>query len=241
MLRVGIYVPITLNEQFINSIYFLTCSLDKFSGLTNYKVVFTVSRDGMTDLEYPSLNWAKGYPIEFHLCDEIVWTVHAKRAITENKPWFQYAATMKQQLANDFDEEDVVVFMDADTVVCGSLIEVVARAAQEGKILSPAPLGSRRASIWRAPYTSAAAPNAITVSNMQATAGRLWSHEPARLISISASSSCRAISPRLIRDNVSADVAFVEERFYDRYAAQTALCLLICRLQIRIWRLGRKV
>ena len=135
MLRVGIYVPITLNEQFINSIYFLTRSLDRFSGLTNYKIVFTVSRDGMTDLESPSLNWAKGYPIEFHLCDEIVWTVHANREITENKPWFQYAATMKQQLANDFDE-DVVVFMDADTVVCGSLIEVVARAAQEGKILA---------------------------------------------------------------------------------------------------------
>ena len=192
----------------------------------------------MTDLKSPSLNWAKGYPIQFHLCDEIVWTVHAKRAITENKPWFQYAATMKQQLANDFDE-DVVVFMDADTVVCGSLIEVIARAEQEGKILARTAWQPPSVDLARALGERGCAERDYGLEY----AGYGWSFlEP------------RACPPyfnfgfivmpgdiaRLIRDNVSADVAFVEERFYDTYAAQTALCLLICRLNLGFGGLEEK-
>ena len=238
MLRVGVYVPVTLNEKFINMLYFLSRSLEMFSGLANYRIVCTVSRDGMTDLTSPLLDWAKDCPIEFRLCDEGRWAVHAKRAIEEGKPWFQYAATIKQQMASDFDE-DVVVFMDADTVVCGSLLEVTARAAEEGKVLAR--------TAWQPPsidLTRALRERGCPERDYGLEyAGYGWSFmEP------------RACPPyfnfgfivmpgeiaRFMRDNLSADAAFVEERFYDTFGVQTALCLFICRFNIQFGELEEK-
>lgn len=230
MPRVGIYVPITLNEQFINMIYFLARSIEFFSGLKDYKIICTVSRDGMTDLASPLLHWTKDCPIEFRFCEANAWNSHAKRAVDENKRWFQYAATLKQQMASDFDE-DVVVFMDADTLVCGPLTEMVGRSAQERRILArPA---------WQPPAIDLA--RALRERGCPERdygleyAGYGWAFmEP------------RACPPyfnfgvfvmpgdiaRLLRDNIGADGDFVEERFYDTFAAQIALCLFICRLKL---------
>jgi hypothetical protein len=238
MLRVGVYVPISLNEKFVNMIYFLVRSFDRFSGLNDYRFVFTVSLDSAIDSNSSLLNWTKKFPIEFRHCDEKAWAVHAKRALDEKKPWFQYAATAKQQMAYDFDE-DVVIFIDADTVVCGSLVEVVARAVQETKILARTAWQPPSIDLVRALRERGCAERNYGLEY----AGYGWSFmEP------------RACPPyfnfgfvvmpgdlaRLMRDNLSADGAFVEERFYDVFGLQTALCLLICRLSLGYGGLDEK-
>jgi hypothetical protein len=131
---VEIHVPVSLNEHFSHMMYFLAKSIDRFAGLgSNYKIVFTVSLDSTIGLDSDLLAWARELPMEFRYCANSIWTDSESRAARWGRPLHVYTAPLRQQIAYDF-ESDVVIFMDADTLVCGSLAEIVDRAARIERI-----------------------------------------------------------------------------------------------------------
>ena len=122
MVTTEIHVPISLNPTFAHMSYFLVKSLAanaNFPG--DWRVVFTVSRDTDWDLSHPELAWARDYPVEFKWVDQAQWDQR------------EFFATIEQRHTYDFNA-DVVLFMDADIVVVGSLSELVLETAGSNAI-----------------------------------------------------------------------------------------------------------
>jgi hypothetical protein len=122
MVTTEVHVPISLNPTFAHMTYFLVKSLAanaNFPG--DWRVVFTVSRDTSWNFDHPELAWAKYYPVEFRWVEQAKWDVHS------------FLATIEQRQSYNFNA-DVVLFMDADTVVAGSLRELVLDAANSNEI-----------------------------------------------------------------------------------------------------------
>lgn len=133
MVTTEIHVPISLTPTFAHMIYFLVKSLAAnadFPG--DWRVIFTVSRDTDWDLDHSELAWAKDYPVEFRWVDQSQWDAHELAKSGSQLPR-EYLATIEQCHTYDFNA-DVILFMDADTVVAGSLRELVLEIADSDAI-----------------------------------------------------------------------------------------------------------
>lgn len=223
---VEIHVPVTLNEHFSHMMYFLAKSIDRFAGLgSNYKIVFTVSLDSTIDPDSDLLLWARDLPVEFRYCANSIWQECKFRADTWGRRLHVYTAPYRQRIAYDF-ESDVVIFMDADTLVCGSLTEIVDRAARMEKIFGwPT---------WQPPsidLMAAIRDRGCTQTEFELTySGYGWSFlEP---------KACppyfnfgflvmSSIVARSLSKNFPIMLDFVFENYYDVLETQVALCLAI--------------
>jgi hypothetical protein len=236
---VEFHIPVTLNENFSHMMFFLTRSIEKFSRLApNYKIVFTVSLDSDLNQSSPLLSWIKGYPIEVNYCDERLWEHYKRLANHLGRPNFEYTATALHQLAYDF-EAETIIFMDADTVVCGPLDELALKVSQSNAIFGwPA---------WKPPSIDIV--SALEARGCQSTgfglkySGFGWDFvEPTESPPYF---NCGFIAMNkkiagVLALNLKDDVDFVSNRYYDLFYWQVALCLLIVRKNIEYEILSEK-
>lgn len=116
MCTVTVYVPISLNQQFATQSLLLVRSLARAKFPGSWRVVFTVSRDTELTLDSSLLAWADAFPVSFRWVDLNIWEQ------------FHYLGTALQQVLYVHDSE-VLLFMDADTVVTGPLTELIEEVA----------------------------------------------------------------------------------------------------------------
>jgi hypothetical protein len=101
---------------------FLVQSIQRSADLPGpWKVIFTVSRDTAWDFHAPELSWARDYPVEFRWADERLWE---KRGIL---------GTCQQTMDYRYDS-DVVLYLDADLIVVGSLREIVDEVSRADQV-----------------------------------------------------------------------------------------------------------
>ena len=124
MTTTEIHVPITLNEHFAVMSRILVVSIARNAQLPGeWKVVFTCSLDSDLAFDSPLLKWADGYPVEFRWVERTLWDR------------YEYCGTGLQRHLYPF-AADVLLFMDADVVVVGSLTDLVRHAADAGAIMA---------------------------------------------------------------------------------------------------------
>jgi hypothetical protein len=115
----AVHVPMSLNRQFATQTCLLVRSLAaraRFPG--DWRVVLTVSRDTELTLDTPLLDWTRDFPVSVRWVDEHLWKRH------------HWHGTGLQMHLYEHDA-DALLFMDADTVVVGSLAELVESIAAE--------------------------------------------------------------------------------------------------------------
>jgi len=223
---VEIHVPVSLNEHFSHMMYFLTKSIDRFARLgSNYKIVFTVSLDSTIDPDSNLLLWARELPVEFRYCADLVWRDCKFRADTWGRALHVYTAPLLQQIAYDF-ESDVVIFMDTDTLVCGSLAEIVDRAARMEKIFGwPT---------WQPPsidLMAAIRDRGCTQTEFELTySGYGWSFMEPKECPPYFNFGFLVMNQKVARrlgQNLPVMLDFVFNNYYDVLECQVALCLAI--------------
>ncbi len=116
------HVPISPTPDFFNRIRFLAASLDRYSGLTpgDYRLVVTVGAAERIDLDR-ACPWGRQYPIEWRWVPDDVFAA-----------WSMWGTAFVRYTYR-FDA-DVVVMLDGDTLVTGSLAQVIADAAAEDHV-----------------------------------------------------------------------------------------------------------
>ncbi|MGJ0394720.1 MAG: hypothetical protein ACR65U_00605 [Methylocystis sp.] len=216
-----IHVPISLNANFANMSYFLVKSIAANAALPgDWRVVFTVSRDTDWDLDHPNLAWAKAYPVEFRWVDQAHWDALPTGV-------HQYISTILQRQTYEF-KSDVVLFMDADTVVYGPLTELAREVATSDMIFGwPA---------WQPPGVDL---NEVIVA--RGCALRDWGVTYSGYgLAFLSPKSCppyfnfgfiamsNGVARRAARD-YPPELDFVVANYPDWFATQIALCLMILR------------
>jgi hypothetical protein len=122
MVSVEIRTPISMNEHFSIMAYLLVRSLHRNAGLPgDWRVVFTVSRDSVLGPDAPQFRWAKDFPVEFEWVEQRLWDEMG------------HVGTGTQCMLSEH-TADVVLYMDADVVVRGSLSELVHRVARSNAV-----------------------------------------------------------------------------------------------------------
>lgn len=115
---------------------FLTWSIAANAGLGGrWRMVVTLARDGGLTPQSPAFAWATDFPITFRETPEALWAEHRAQAKATGKKVQVYNANSLHQLDQTF-EADVVVFMDADTLVLGSIEDAVSRAWLSDAVLA---------------------------------------------------------------------------------------------------------
>lgn len=114
-----IHVPISLNRQFATQTCLLVRSLARRACLPgDWRVVVTVSRDTDLTLDTPLLDWTKDFPVSVQWVDQQLWDRYHQDGTGLQMHLYEHDA-------------DALLFMDADTVVVGSLAELVESVAHE--------------------------------------------------------------------------------------------------------------
>lgn len=122
---VEIHIPASPNLQFNNMLFFLVHSLaDRAAFRGDWRVVVTQGRDGTMTADHPRLAWAKAFPVEFRQVPLPLWTEFESESRHRKLPNYIYNATVYAQLGQPF-TSDVVLFIDADTVVTRPLDALV--------------------------------------------------------------------------------------------------------------------
>lgn len=113
MIRTEIHIPISPTPDYLIRAHYLAASIEMYSGLepASYKIVVSVGDENRVDLD-SLCPWTALYPVEWRWVPDPEW---AKRGIF---------ATAYGRFRYAFDA-DVVVMLDADTLVTGSLAELV--------------------------------------------------------------------------------------------------------------------
>lgn len=116
---VEFHIPITMNLWFSVMTEFLVKSIARNAGLAdNWRLVLTVSLDSDLDSSSPEYAWLQDYPVEVRYVEQQLWDE------------LHYFGTSLDILNYAFDA-DVVVFIDADTLVVGDLRELLDQVATE--------------------------------------------------------------------------------------------------------------
>ena len=114
-----IHVPISLNRQFATQTMLLVRSIAERAQLPgDWRVVLTVSRDTEHTLDTSLMGWTRDHRVELRWVEERWWQR------------YHWAGTGLQMQLHAHDA-DVVLFMDADTVVVGPLTELVESVAAD--------------------------------------------------------------------------------------------------------------
>ena len=218
MYSVEIHTPITMNEHFSVMCYLLVKSIAEnaqFPG--NWKVVFTVSLDSDLTVNSPQFQWAKDYPVEFQHVEQKLWDQMG------------YIGTGTQCITNEH-QADVVLYMDADVVVMGSLSEVTDQIANTNAIFG-----------WPAWFSNDAPFNEI----FRAAGIKTDKNYKLKLLKDSADFNDPdwppyfnfgfiGVSKQLaneMRETFPVDQQFIMDNFEDYFAGQVALALNIVRNQ----------
>lgn len=120
-----IHIPASPNLLFANMLFFLVHSLADRAGLDgDWRVVVTQGRDGEVTADHPRLAWARNFPVEFRQVSATLWQEFEVETQRRRLPSYIYNATIYAQLQWPY-TADCVIFMDADTVVTGSLAALI--------------------------------------------------------------------------------------------------------------------
>ncbi|HRI17514.1 MAG TPA: hypothetical protein PL196_03235, partial [Burkholderiaceae bacterium] len=84
----------------------------------DWNVVLTVSRDTELALDTTLMDWTRDFPVSVHWVDQGLW-----------ERWHWSGTSLQMHLYPH--DSDVILFMDADTVVVGSLAELIESVAKE--------------------------------------------------------------------------------------------------------------
>jgi hypothetical protein len=117
MPSIEIHIPVGPSPDFLLRVHYLAASIAMYSGFPegSYKIVVTVGNDERVDLD-ALCPWARLYPLEWRWVPEDEWK---ERGIF---------ATAYTRFRYPFDC-DAVVMLDADLLVTGSLMDIVATVA----------------------------------------------------------------------------------------------------------------
>jgi len=221
MIATEIHVPVSLNEHFGVMSAMLVRSLARRANLPGpWRVVFTVSRDRSlpTDpAEHPDFAWARQYPVEFRVVPQELWDRHG------------YDGTCLGAMEGY--PADVVLSIDADVVIAGSLADLVTGIAGSSA------LHARLA--WQPPP--------VELRDVFSAAGLEWRDWGLTFsgygIDFVSPKSCPpyfncgflampgVLATRIAR-TLQADLDFVSRSFPNPFAFQVALCLNIVRHEL---------
>lgn len=125
-LTTEIHIPASPDARYANMLFFLVHSLASNAAFPGqWKVVITLGRDGDLNPNSPEFAWAKNFPVEFQMTEPALWERYMAEAEVKKQPVLIYFATGEQQFRYDFNS-DVVLFMDADTIVLRPLAPIIA-------------------------------------------------------------------------------------------------------------------
>jgi hypothetical protein len=211
-----IHVPLSLNARFAMMAAMQVRSFVRYADLPgDWRIVFTTSLDSTLTPDSPEFAWTKDYPVSFRAVTRDLWTR------------FGYDGTGLQSMTHEH-TADVLLSMDADTVVTGSLAELVHRVAGSDA------LHARVA--WQPPT--------IDLRTVFHAAGLPWKDwglmYGGQGIDLLADDWCPPYfnggflaMPRSLADDLTktlpSDIAFVHKGFPGVFAFQIALCLNVVR------------
>lgn len=114
-----IHIPISPTPGFFTRVHYLAASLRRFGGVfADAKIVVTVGDDN-TDQDLYALNpWSRHYPLEWRWLDRDLFSA------------YHYFATAVQRFCYDF-TSDVVLLLDADTLIAGPLDDLFEEAVRQ--------------------------------------------------------------------------------------------------------------
>src|SRR5262245_38023362 len=122
MASVEIHTPISMNEHFSVMCHLFVKSIAENAQLPgDWRVVYTVSGDSELSPDSPQFAWARYYPVEFQSVDPELWKAMG------------YVGTGLQAIITPH-TADVVLYMDADMIVTGSLAEIAEQIAGDHAI-----------------------------------------------------------------------------------------------------------
>ena len=230
-LSAEIHVPASPNPRYANMLFFLAASLARNAGLPGpWTLVVALGRDGSLTPDSPELAWARDLPVEFRPADAALWEAFGAEAKRRQRPDHVHNATILRQLDQPY-AADVVLFLDADTVVTRSLAPLIAEV-EAGDLLAAKPA-------WQPPD--------IDLDAMLGRAGLRfdgppitysgwgWSflapkHAPPYLNS--GVTVCSNRTANLLQRDLARDFAWIDEQYLGRYGWQVAQCLTIVRNRI---------
>lgn len=132
-MTVEIHIPASPTRSFANMLFFLVHSLAGQAVFPGpWQVVVTLGRDGDLTPDSPEFAWARAFPVRFRQADAEVWAACEAEALRRKSPGFIYNATILAQFAQPFDA-DIVLFMDADTVVVRPFDDLIGQVARTGR------------------------------------------------------------------------------------------------------------
>lgn len=126
-LRCEIHIPISPTPDYLCRVHYLAASIERYSGLRpgEYRIVVTVGDVATFDLE-ERCPWSREYPLEWRWRD------------VEEFKLKSYASTALGRYHYEF-QAPVVIMLDGDTLVTGSLTEVIDAAEARPRLFQAVP------------------------------------------------------------------------------------------------------
>ncbi|KKM01826.1 hypothetical protein LCGC14_1790540 [marine sediment metagenome] len=235
-----IHIPASPTGRFANMLFFLVASLARNAGFEGpWKAVITLGRDGDLTPDSPEFSWSRDYPVEFRHADPQVWQECEAEATRRRAPGYIYNATILRQFTQPY-EADMVIFMDADTLVTRPLPALMTRIRAAGALAAkpawqPPPLDLAQL-LARAGLVDDGSQR-ITYSGygwsfLEPQFGPPYLNAGFMLCPLDVAERLRLALPR--------DFAFVAERYSGHYIWQAAQCLTVMREAIPCMELDER-
>jgi hypothetical protein len=227
-LHTEIHIPASPTRAFANMLFFLVHSLADRAGLAGpWRVVVTLGRDGDLTPDSPEFGWARDFPVLFQQADPALWARFEAEARDRRTPGLIYSATILTQFTRPF-EADLVIFMDADTVVARPFGDLL------GQVLATGRFAAKPA--WQPPPVDLgpilAAAGLGGRPEVMPYSGYGWSFTAPRFGPPYYNGGF-IVAPRALADvlhrHLGADFHFVSRQYPGHYIWQIAQCLTLLR------------
>jgi hypothetical protein len=227
-LHTEIHIPASPTRAFANMLFFLVHSLADRAGLAGpWRVVVTLGRDGDLTPDSPEFGWARDFPVLFQQADPALWARFEAEARDRRTPGLIYSATILTQFTRPF-EADLVIFMDADTVVARPFDDLL------GRVLADQVMAAKPA--WQPPPVDLgpilAAAGLGGRPEVMPYSGYGWSFTAPRFGPPYYNGGF-IVAPRALADvlhrHLGADFHFVSRHYPGHYIWQIAQCLTLLR------------
>lgn len=134
MPSVEVHIAASPTRRFASMLFFLVHSIAARAQFTDpWKIVVTLGWDGTTTPDTRELAWASDFPVEFHRPEPALWAEYEAEARRIAQPSYIYCATIVSQYERNY-TSDIVMFLDADTVLVRPCHDVIAYVHQHGGI-----------------------------------------------------------------------------------------------------------
>jgi hypothetical protein len=217
MITTEIHTAISLTPAFANMSHFLVRSIARNAQLPDpWNIVFTVSRDTAGSPDTPEWAWARDFPVEFRWVDADLW----------NR--LHFTGTGQQRVTYDYGA-DVVLFIDADVLVSGSLRDLVTDLAGSDRLAAwPAWMPPPNVDLDALIRECGLAPSPDTIRYSGHAIDFMEPEFCPPYFNFGFIAMSRSAASR-IATTFADDVAFVCARHDTYFACQIALCLSILR------------